>query len=63
MTVKKDSMQKLLIGLITSLLEKYVIGFIKKANKYRLDRKMLKDIRKDDDAKNRAKRLKDFINK
>lgn len=56
-------MQKLLIGLITSLLEKYVIGFIKKANKYRLDRKMLKDIRKDDDAKNRAKRLKDFINK
>jgi len=56
-------MQKFLIGLITSLLEKYVLKWFRMLNEMRKDRKLAKEIKNEKDAKTRAQRLTDHINK
>lgn len=56
-------MQKFLITLITTILERYVVKWYKQIDEIRKNRKVLKEIKKENNAKVRAQRLKDFINK
>lgn len=56
-------MQKFLITLVTTLLDKYLVKWFNQINTIRKNRKLLKEIKKEQNAKQRAKRLKDFINK
>lgn len=63
-------MQKFLLGLITPLIEKYIkklfhiiVDEFQEINQVRKDKKFLKELRKESDARERAKRIKHYIDR
>jgi hypothetical protein len=56
-------MQKLILALLTSILEKYIIKWIDKYKQARDDRKLWKELKDEQDAAIRAKKLNDYFSK
>jgi hypothetical protein len=56
-------MQKFILALLASVLEKYIMKWINKAKEVKADRKLWKELKKESDAATRAKKLNDHFSK
>lgn len=56
-------MQKFALALLTSILEKYIMKWIDKYKEVKADRKLWKELKDEQNAAIRAKKLNDYFNK